>query len=73
MPIDWAAVGLTQRELRKARKEAAKFLGDNPVVWDELGIDEQEEKADEYLRHLRDTKNAGVAKQSSLAQESEST
>lgn len=56
---------LVDRERKKARLEARKFLtakwGDQTPTWDSLGADEQEVIVDDYIKFLCDSKNATIA------------
>lgn len=59
--IDWDGLGLSRRYMRKAREEADKFLGNDPPLWDKLGMDTRLEKVGSYLEHLRKTDNSYIA------------
>ena len=61
MAPPWANLGLNAREMRKARTEAGRFLGDSPPKWDDMGSDRQKARAEEFLRHLRATENSSIA------------
>lgn len=49
MSQQWKALGLTDTEMRQARKAAASFLGENPPLWDSKGYDEQIADVNNYL------------------------
>lgn len=55
---------LVDREKRKARTEARKFLtskwGDQTPTWDSLGADEQADTMDDYIKFLRGGQNATI-------------
>ncbi|KAL9133783.1 MAG: hypothetical protein Q9175_005038 [Cornicularia normoerica] len=57
----WASLGLTAREMKKARAEAGRFLGDHPPKWNDMGFDRQKARSVEFLQHLRDTENNCIA------------
>lgn len=57
----WASLGLTAREMKKARAEAGHFLGDHPPKWNDMGFDRQKARSVEFLQHLRDTENNCIA------------
>ena len=61
MPPAWASLGLNSREMKKARTEAGRFLGDDPPKWDDMGSDRQKVRSEEFLRHLRATENSSIA------------
>ena len=61
MPPAWSKLDLSSREMRKARTEAGRFLGDHPPMWDEMGFDRQKTQSQEFLRHLRSTENSCIA------------
>ena len=56
---------LVDRERKKARSEARKFLtsrwGNQTPTWDSLGADEQAAIVDDYIKFLRDSQNATIA------------
>ena len=57
----WASLGLNGREMKKARTEAGRFLGDCPPKWDDMGSDRQKARSEGFLQHLRDTENGSIA------------
>lgn len=57
----WTSLGLNGREMKKARTEAGRFLGDNPPKWDDMGSDRQKERSHAFLRHLEATENSSIA------------
>ena len=61
MAPPWASLGLNGREMKKARTEAGRFLGDHPPKWDDMGSDRQKARSEEFLQHLRDTENGSIA------------
>ena len=61
MPPAWASLGLNTREMKKARTEAGRFLGDGPPKWDDMGSDRQKIRSEEFLQHLRATENSSIA------------
>ena len=61
MPPAWTSLGLNSREMKKARTEAGRFLGDNPPKWDDMGSDRQKARCYEFLRHLEATENSSIA------------
>ena len=61
MPPAWASLGLNSREMKKARTEAGRFLGDDPPKWDDMGSDRQKIRSEELLQHLRATENSSIA------------
>ncbi|KAI9747359.1 MAG: hypothetical protein M4579_007482 [Chaenotheca gracillima] len=52
---------LNDRERRRALKIAGEVLGDNPPVWDDMGLDTQNLKAEEFLGRLRASDNTIIA------------
>ena len=58
-------LGLVDREMRGARREARTFLttrwGDRIPVWSTLGADEQVEIGNSYIKFLRDGRNTSIA------------
>ena len=61
MPPKWKALGLAERDMKKAREEAGRFLGPDPPIWNNLGADIQRAKVASYLEHLRETDNRYIA------------
>ena len=61
MPPAWASLGLNSREMKKARTEAGRFLGDQPPKWDDMGSDRQIARSKEFLQYLRATENGSIA------------
>lgn len=57
----WERLGVSSRELKKARAEAGHFLGESPQKWDDMGVDEQQAKVEGYIEHLCGTKNKIIA------------
>ncbi|KAJ9638601.1 hypothetical protein H2204_004077 [Knufia peltigerae] len=57
----WERLGLNQREMKKARQEAGKFLGPEPSKWEDLGADKQKRNVEEYLQYLRQNENNTIA------------
>ena len=55
--------------MKKARAEAGHFLGDHPPKWDDMGYDRQKARSEEFLQHLRDTENSGIAEKFSHGEE----
>ena len=61
IPPAWASLGLNAREMKKARTEAGRFLGNDPPKWDDIGSDRQKERSRDFLRHLHATENRDIA------------
>lgn len=65
----WKSLGLNHREMRKARMEAGRFLGDDAPKWDDMGSDRQRARSAEFLQHLRETENASIAEKFTRGEE----
>ena len=61
MAPPWASLGLSAREMKKARAEAGVILGDHPPMWNDMGFDRQKAISEQFLQHLRDTENTIIA------------
>ncbi len=61
MPPKWKGLGLADRDMKKARDEAGRFLGPDPPMWNNLGTDTQRAKVAGFLEHLRETDNRYIA------------